>query len=533
MINRINQNSVNRKNIYPSKNQPQFKGGPADVLIAAVQMCEKNPMVNVAVLDLATAIVPRTIIESETNPYAGFEAFRRESSGLIVNCMIPSIIVLGIAKAVESPIMGGHSNMGSCWASENTIDLVSKYWKETPESPVIKNGKTLYTGEKAKVYNTIKKILEDTEGVDGTEVKSFNGKNFDESITKLTENVYSAKYSKKETSEAFKKIVAQTNISENIKIKGHGKEYYGESLESVIRDTPKILKDIVHGKTHDAASFASKAKRLLNTKSFLGLGVIIPLAISMQPLNRWITEKMSGKKGAPIYKDFAHSQAKELTPKEKSDLFKQKLVSVGSMVGVALLSMMKLPAKQMFQFKGIFPTMDQARLISTATFASRMASSEDKNDLREATVRDIATFSSFYFLGDYVAKGIASGIEKANPHIKLINVLEKSDKNAGPLQKFWHWAKHTSIKSSDELVGANAKRMRSICQLGNIGFSLVALGLLIPMYNRHKTDEKRKEELKNMGFDKSEISKYYPHFMKNNPNFASRANTYKAFSTSK
>lgn len=533
MINKINTNSVNRQNINSTKNQPQFKGGPADLLIAAVQMCEKTPMVNVAVLDLATAIVPRTVIESETNPYAGFEAFRRESSGLIVNCMIPSIIVLGIAKALEGPIMGGSSKMGTCWASENTIDLVSKYWKDAPETPITKNGKTLYSGEKAKVYNTIKKILEDTEGVDGDELKSFKGKNFDESITKLTDNVFAAKYSKKETSSAFKKIVEQTNISEHIKIKGHGKGYYGESIESVIRDTPKILKDLVNGKTHDAASFASKAKRLLNAKSFLGLGVIIPLAISMQPINRWITEKMSGKKGAPIYKDFAHSQAKELTHKEKADLAKQKMISIGAMIGVSLLSMMKIPTKQMFQFNGIFPTMDQARLISTATFASRMGASQDKNDLREATVRDIATFSSFYFLGDYVAKGIASGIEKAKPGIKLINVLEKPKEGANSLEKFWHWAKHTSIKSSDELVGANAKRMRSICQLGNIGFSLVALGLLIPMYNRHTTDKKRKEELKKMGVDQSEISKYYPHFMKNNPNFASKNKTFEAFSTSK
>lgn len=534
MIERINiNNNINRKNINASKNQPQFKGGPADVLISAIQMCEQNPMVNVAVLDLATAIVPRTIIESETNAYAGFEAFRREASGLVVNCMIPSIIVLGIAKAVESPIMGGSSKMGSCWASEDTINLVTKYWKETPDSPVTKDGKIIYKGEKAKVYNTIKKILEDTEGVDGKELKSFKGKNFDESIKKLTENVYSAKYSKKEIGEAYKAIVEKTNAAENIKIKGHGNKYYGESLKSVVRDTPKILKDLVNGKIHDVDSFASKAKRLLNTKSFLGLGIIIPLAVSMQPINRWITSEMSGKKGAPIYKDFADSQVKELTHKEKADLFKQKLISVGAMVGVSLLSMMKLPTKQMFQFNGIFPTMDQARLISTATFASRMAVSEDKNDLREATVRDIATFASFYFLGDYVAKGIATGIEKANPNIKLINVLEKPDKDASVLKKFWNWAKHTSIKSSDEVVGATAKKMRSVCQLGNIGFSLVALGLLIPMMNRNKTDKLRKEELAKMGAKKSTIDKYYPNLIKNNPHFASKSNVYNAFSTSK
>ena len=86
------------------------------------------------------------------------------------------------------------------------------------------------------------------------------------------------------------------------------------------------------------------------------------------------------------------------------------------MLGVCGLSMfMDRPVlKNIFQFKGIFPTMDQARIISTATFASRMGASEDKNELREATVRDIATFSSFYFLGDYVAKGIATLLEHSH-----------------------------------------------------------------------------------------------------------------------
>ena len=43
------------------------------------------------------------------------------------------------------------------------------------------------------------------------------------------------------------------------------------------------------------------------------------------------------------------------------------------MIGTALLSMMKKPSMNMLEFKGMFPTMDQARIISTATFASRMS----------------------------------------------------------------------------------------------------------------------------------------------------------------
>ena len=64
------------------------------------------------------------------------------------------------------------------------------------------------------------------------------------------------------------------------------------------------------------------------------------------------------------------------------------------MLAVGMASMMKMPKWNMFEFKGWFPTMDQARIISTTTFASRMAVADDKNELAEATVRDIATFIS-------------------------------------------------------------------------------------------------------------------------------------------
>lgn len=132
------------------------------------------------------------------------------------------------------------------------------------------------------------------------------------------------------------------------------------------------------------------------------------------------------------------------------------------MWGVAGLSMlMDRPSLKMFQFKNIFPTMDQARIISAATFSSRLAAAEDSNELGESTIRDIATFSSFYFLGDYAAKGIATYLEKHNKDgIKLINRLyEKDGKNA--LQKFWNWAKHTKMKSTDELSSIANEALRT------------------------------------------------------------------------
>ena len=106
----------------------------------------------------------------------------------------------------------------------------------------------------------------------------------------------------------------------------------------------------------------------------------------------------------------------------------------------------------MLEFKGIFPTMDQARIISTTTFASRMGAAQDKNDLREATLRDITTFSALYFLGDYVAKGMATVMQKVTKQTLLndLKPLEDGEKNV--FKKIAHWTKNTALKSSEELV---------------------------------------------------------------------------------
>ena len=528
MIEKVSLSSVNTKNtpqgnnIAKKSSNPAFKGGLVDSTIWLVQQCEKQPMVNVSVLDLSTAIVPRTIIETkESNGYAGFEAFRRESSGLIVNCLIPSFIVMGIASLLQRPLMGSEfkkANLINTWANEDAINKIQKYYNEAEGA-----------GRQEKIYNTFRDQLGSLVGVDGKKTKDFaeilqisqdsNGKfignigneRVHNAVNEFVNLTQADKYDAKAFKKAYKNIVNETLIAENIKFKGD-KGFFSNNLESLCEDTVKMLRGVVKADINDAdqlTKYFNKSKKLVNWKSIGGLGVIIPLALSMQSINRWITYKQSGRKGAPIYKDFGKdAEHKELTSKDKKELLAQKFISIGSMIGVCGLSMfMDRPVwKNIFQFKGIFPTMDQARIISTATFASRMGVSEDKNELREATVRDIATFSSFYFLGDYVAKGIATFLEHKNKDkgVHLINVLKDApDKDANVFKKFWHWAKHTSLKSSDELKTIDDKRLRTICQIGNIAFSLLSLGVFIPIYTRSKTNKKHAEELAKLNAEKN------------------------------
>jgi len=508
MIDRVKLNSVNSIPNNKPQAQPKFTGGFVDGLVTAIQSCEKQPMVNVSLVDAATCIGPRTIIEGKTNGFAGLEAFRRESSGLVINCLLPGVIVAGIAYVAQKPILGAEFqkvNLSKSLANEDTINKIIESYKETPESSV-----------QDRMAKTFKYMFDKLEGADG-EIGKDGFKQFKKYITVddchgLANIACDGNAKKDAFKDALGELIKKTGINENIRFIGE-KDFFSLGFSDLATETSKFVKELIHVKPDRIGVFAEKAINLVNIKSALGLGAIIPLAIFAQPMNRWITAKTSGKKGAPIYKDFKDTKQSELSQKEKKGLFIQKLISVAAMVGVALLSMGGKTSLKKFQFKGLFPTMDQARLISTVTFASRMMASEDKNELREATVRDIATFSSLYFLGDYVAKALATGIQKAK-NISLINHLKPLKPNANMLERLAHWAKNTSLKSSAELKTINGgERYRAYCQLANIGFSLISLGVLIPKYTRGRTDKKREEEMKEQGVEKKDIEKYYPHFL--------------------
>ena len=522
MIDRININNTSKFNNYSivrekqdeGKQNPNFKGAGA-MILSGIQMCERMPMVNVTVIDMLSAILPRTIVESTTNWFAGFEAFRRESSGLVVNCLIPSFITLGIAKCLNPLIMPKGVNMSGCWADSSLIDKAEEYYKQA--------------NSEDKVKESLKRILGNIEGSEGKNhrvvfkdaLSEKELEDFSQRLADLSRSGKDKKSFKKDLNKIAEEIVNKTKISEHVKI-ADGKEVKALSVESMLRDSVKFYEEFQR-KNHNLniEEFAKKSKTLVKSKSLMGLAVVLPLAMSMQYINRWITSKISGVKGAPIYDDFGkNGQPKEMTPEEKRGLLKQKLISISSMLGVSLLSMMKMPSMNMLEFKGIFPTMDQARIISTSTFASRMAAAEDKNELAESTIRDIATFSGLYFLGDYAAKGAATIIQN-HTGVTLLNETKQLKENANLFQKAWHWIKDINVKSSEEVTSKTqemlkkkgltpdakqleminkelkkATNLRSVCQIANLGVSLVLLGIIVPIFTRKNTKKKHELALK-------------------------------------
>lgn len=516
MINKIgvedNAGKINSKIAHQHKEgtqNPNFKGLGA-IALAGIQKCEQVPMINVAVIDMLSAILPRTIVESMTNWFAGFEALRRESSGLIVNCIIPSFITLGIAKCLNPAFMPKGVNMSRSWAGVDMIQKAAEYYDKAQS--------------KDRVEESLKKLIGNTEGYNGNTPVNF-AEHLKEDLDKYAKQLAEISRKdiknsemRKEVGKIADEIIKKTKVSEHITIE----KIDAQSVNSLLEDSVKFFREFqkADGKI-TMTEFAKRNKNFVRTKSLLGLAVVLPLAASMQYINRWITGKLSGTKGAPIYDDFAKGKENiEENPKAKEGLLKQKLISISSMLAVSLLSLTKMPNWKMLDFKGIFPTMDQARIISTTTFASRMAAADDKNELAEATVRDIATFASLYYLGDVAAKGAATIIQKKTG-VTLLNDTKPLNKNANAWDKFKHWMKDINIKASNEVISKTEQALkekglkptkeqteiikkelkkavnyRSYCQVTNLGVSLALLGLIIPIFTRRNTKRKHEQALK-------------------------------------
>lgn len=521
MITRLGVENRNINSVYTTtpkrndleQNNPNFKGGGVwSALLWGMQKCEANPMVNVAAVDMFSAILPRTFVESMTNWFAGFEAFRRESSGLIVNCLIPGAVAWGAAKALNKFIMPQNANMAKCWADHSLVDRATELYKKSSADD--------------KVKDSLKEILANTEGTHGKKSVLFkealNGdlERYAEKLKELSTSNLDDKALGKEVEKIAKEIAQKTHVYENVKVKG-SKDVSATTVKTLLEDSVKYFREFQKvDKNVSIEEFAKKSKKLIKGKSIAGLAIILPLAASMQYINRWITKKISGVDGAPIYDDFGKEQNADVRKKSQEGLFKQKLISIASMVGVSMLSIMKKPTWSMLEFKGWFPTMDQARVISTTTFASRMAVADDKNELAEATIRDIATFSGLYFLGDYAGKAAATAIENKTG-VKLLNDTKPLKDNANIFKRFWHWVKDVNIKSSEEVVSKLAEELekagktpdaaqkaqiqkelkrainlRSACQATNLGVSLVLLGLIVPIWTRNSTKKKHAEALR-------------------------------------
>lgn len=512
---------------------PNFKGSAGDaffnILDKGFSVLDKNAMIQVSFVDTVSTNIPRTLVDLKTGLAAAFETCRREFSGLFVNCLMPGLIVKGLATMLPKNQELKGTNVVGSWASSDSINRFKTVYQQAQESGA---------ADTTKEY--VKKVLSSLEGLNGKEWIKYSDKasapEFKEAVKEITTAITSKGTDRKKLlKSAQAKLAGLTKAESVLKFNGMAQANLEETLRDVADlgskfnhvknttlnslketstnlSTPEINKKVAES----INNYSSKLSNFVKTKSFIGMAIVIGIAVSIQTINRAITRKQFNAEGAPIYKDFGKKDTtQKMDENKKKQFFMKKLAASAGMFGLATLSMMKKPSLGMFQFSNIFPTLDQCRWIAASTFASRMMGAEDENELRETTVRDIASFCGLYFLGDYVKKGAASAIEalsrtKSGAKIVGENVvlLNRRKEVAKPAvekglsmisyraKQFGNWIKNTDLKSAAEVSSTKVRNLRNICRIADIAFSVVMLGILLPKYNRKVTERKVEEAKK-------------------------------------
>jgi hypothetical protein len=502
----------NLQNKNQRTNQPSFSNGGAILAALAkpLQSFDANPIGGVIFLDITSAIAPNTVIDTvKRNPDQGFETFRRESSGLIINCILPGILVPAVAYLAKKGVLGdAFSNIEAhkIWANKDNIDEATAAWKKIGD----------INSEEERARKIFKEFTRKMQPDSQSKLKLDPNSTKDQ--IKAAEDKFAIAYKNtkkgvgidnKTLIEIHNDLATAYGKSKSITIKGESKTYT-TPLKNYIRDHFALSKAFSDKAVtpHNIDVFSDNLKKLLKFKSIATMIGVGALALSMQAINRSITEKMTGRKGYSGYKDLSIDA--QPTEEEKRKLLKGKFLSAAWFTGLAFLSMGKL-SPEILNFAAPTTTMNQARTLSLLTDFGRVSAADEKNELKDTTLRDTVIFMNLYVLGDYIQKGFVELAQKmykkTHGDLNLMNEPEKLDKNASLLKKIGHWVKGKSVKSFEEIEGTATnllkdakttqlrKNIVTAANLTGIGYSLFALGIIIPILIAKMTNNNRKKQI--------------------------------------
>lgn len=425
-------NLNSRSNVNNNPSNQSF--GVGEFATAALTFLQTNQGVGAGVVDAACMCTPRTIVDYSRSPEAGIETARREFSSNINDGLLGAYGV-GAAYLLSQ---GFNKNYGGIQAHKMPVD---KDRMDVLSELRYRSG-NLKSEENLKTYfNT---LLDSTTGLDND---TWNGlsKDKDEIVSKFIEQVKAnpndAKLTKEEKiaaqeAKSYLKtlIVGATGSESNIKISRtltgltekvtdaeHQKVLESTSsvddfIDEIVKVTKAFRKDEVS--SHFSAvinndvdilnaiknnKFLNEFKGLKLKTAGLGLAVCAGIGAATQPINMYLTKRKTGKSG------FVGGGEEN-----KSTKFKLLKAGVATTAAVALLRTIgkfgDIPTK--VQFKGIWPTIPQFKLVYGITIISRLFSARNENELRESTIKDTLGFANWLILGGFVSKLAAMGLEK-------------------------------------------------------------------------------------------------------------------------
>lgn len=501
----IQQNS-NKK----SDNQ-KFTGG-FDAFTLALRFLETNQAWGANAVDLCSMAIPRTAIDFvNRGPDAGTETMRREASGTVNHSMVGvygSLAGLMLASSINSKF---GIKAQKIFADNETLEFITKSFDENKGANYTKHFENLFGNMETLVNGEWKPIPKD----DITDiVDKFNAVLKSEKAPEVI-NKDLINYSKA-------KILHATGSENTYRfIGGKGTFTLTNGLENIYNVTKAVINKDLKGISTD--EFLKSMKKVGLNRSLLGIGIASAIGMSIQPLNIYLTKKKTGSDG------FVGVEGRQ---KDNSAGFFGLKSAVSALFGASVLASIGLKGGtqeflKKLQFKGFTPNLNQLKLVYGLTIISRFMAARDKDELREATVKDTLGFFNWLVLGNFVAKTTANALDKEllnyreaehgkgifnriikSPLVTRDEVLSQALKTAGidiiengkALNFKQMLKKLADPKVSDALKNATNKKLRvlSIAQIAGYLYSGIILGYGIPklnIYMTNKSEAKRKAKL--------------------------------------
>ena len=500
-----------QQNNNKKSDKTKFTGG-FDAFTLALRFLETNQAWGANAVDLCSMAIPRTAVDFvNRGPDAGVETMRREASGTVNHSMVGvygSLAGLLLASSINNKF---GIKAQKIFADNETLELITKSFDENKGENYTKHFKNLFGKMETLVNGEWKSIpKEDVDDI----VDKFNvilkSEKAPEVISKDLVN-----YSKA-------KILYATGSENTYRFVG-GKSTFTltNGLENIYNVTKAVISKDAKGISTD--EFLKSMKKVGLNRSLLGIGIASAIGMSIQPLNIYLTKKKTGSDG------FVGVEGRQ---KDNSKGFFGLKALTSGLFGASVLASIGLKGGtqeflKKLQFKGFTPNLDQLKLVYGLTIISRFMAARDKDELREATVKDTLGFFNWLVLGNFVAKTTANMMDKEllnykeaehgkgvfnriikSPLVTRDEVLSQALKSVGidiiengkALNFKQMLKKLADPKVSDALRNSTNRKLRvlSIAQIAGYLYSGIILGFGIPklnIYMTNKSEAKRKAKL--------------------------------------
>lgn len=473
--------NLNSRQTTPNanKNQVAFKGAET-VLIQALRFLDTNQAWGAIAVDVGCMGIPRTTVDFTRGPDAGLETARREFSSTGNHTLI------GVYGATAALLLARGLNdkygmkANKMFISNETADIFAQHWKDAKDG-----------GD--KVRQVAQSIIKSVHGFNPHDARAdekgwvpIETDATESSVEKLMKVLEKEPESMSKESREHLKVVIGSSIGSEGKVRlvktVNGKEVVSHStLEAFIDNLYQMAKALKNDKVAaefkgDIANnaFLKGLKGMNKNVSIAAMMTAIGVGLCVQPVNAYLTKLKTGKEG------FVGVEGRE---PDKSNKFKLLKAAVAGIFGFGAISTIggignleKFLGK--IHFKGFNPTIPQFKLIYGMTIMSRFMSARDKNELREASIKDTLGFVSWLILGGFVSKLTAAGFEKLsmfkNSGEKFIRYVEETGENGSmkwlsdsKVGKGFKWLTESNIITRDEVLLGAFKKMNLSKELLN------------------------------------------------------------------